>query len=238
MSVRVMALVWERFPSGGTALLALLALADWANDDGENCHPSIASISRKIRTSESQARRVVHGLIQDGWLQVVGNEFGGAPKATRQYRIDIAKLEQTPGAYARGSTGARGGMGARDGSHPCAETGRIAMTPNPSIDPSLTTKREKRSRAQTSKGTRFTLETLPDDWQEFARKERSDIDPVREFQIFADYWRAQPGQKGVKVDWAATWRNWIRREPPSRPHLVASGRPVDNVRTLLPGEFT
>lgn len=31
-----------------------------------------------------------------------------------------------------------------------------------------------------------------------------------EATIFADYWHAQPGQKGVKVDWAATWRNWVR----------------------------
>lgn len=146
-----MALVWERFPSGGTSLLALLALADWANDDGGNCHPSIASIARKIRASESQARRIVHGLIQSGWVHVVGNEFGGSPKASRRYRIDIAKLEQTPSAYARGVTGARGGMGARDGSHGCAETGRIAMTPEPSVEPPITTKREKaRSRADAS----------------------------------------------------------------------------------------
>lgn len=28
---------------------------------------------------------------------------------------------------------------------------------------------------------------------------------------FCDHWRAQPGQKGVKLDWSATWRNWCRR---------------------------
>ena len=33
----------------------------------------------------------------------------------------------------------------------------------------------------------------------------------REHQIFGDYWRAQPGQKGVKLDWDATWRNWMRK---------------------------
>lgn len=27
---------------------------------------------------------------------------------------------------------------------------------------------------------------------------------------FRDYWIAQPGGKGVKLDWLATWRNWIR----------------------------
>ncbi len=29
---------------------------------------------------------------------------------------------------------------------------------------------------------------------------------------FWDYWIAQPGQRGVKLDWDATWRNWCRRE--------------------------
>ena len=30
-------------------------------------------------------------------------------------------------------------------------------------------------------------------------------------KCFIDYWISAPGQKGVKVDWDATWRNWIRR---------------------------
>ena len=28
---------------------------------------------------------------------------------------------------------------------------------------------------------------------------------------FVDYWHAQPGQRGIKTDWPATWRNWCRR---------------------------
>jgi len=32
-----------------------------------------------------------------------------------------------------------------------------------------------------------------------------------EFEKFRDYWIAQPGQKGVKADWDATWRNWVRK---------------------------
>lgn len=30
--------------------------------------------------------------------------------------------------------------------------------------------------------------------------------------VFTDYWVAVPGQKGLKLDWEATWRNWVRRE--------------------------
>ncbi|WP_437582702.1 hypothetical protein ACSAGD_10580 [Paramicrobacterium sp. CJ85] len=33
-----------------------------------------------------------------------------------------------------------------------------------------------------------------------------------EHVVFIDYWIAQPGQKGVKLDWDATWRNWMRRK--------------------------
>ena len=29
---------------------------------------------------------------------------------------------------------------------------------------------------------------------------------------FRDYWIAKPGRDAVKVDWLATWRNWVRRE--------------------------
>lgn len=42
-----------------------------------------------------------------------------------------------------------------------------------------------------------------------------------EHRSFVDYWIAQPGQKGVKTDWDATWRNWMRRvvkdRRPARP---------------------
>lgn len=38
------------------------------------------------------------------------------------------------------------------------------------------------------------------------------LDYEREHKRFVDYWIAQPGQKGVKVDWEATWRNWMRRK--------------------------
>jgi len=35
-------------------------------------------------------------------------------------------------------------------------------------------------------------------------------------EAFCDYWRAQPGQRGLKLDWPATWRNWMRREQEKR----------------------
>lgn len=43
-------------------------------------------------------------------------------------------------------------------------------------------------------------------------------------EAFCDYWRAQPGQRGVKVDWPATWRNWMRREQEKRANGAGPAR--------------
>jgi hypothetical protein len=33
---------------------------------------------------------------------------------------------------------------------------------------------------------------------------------AREAERFRDFWSAKPGKDGVKADWPATWRNWVR----------------------------
>lgn len=52
--------------------------------------------------------------------------------------------------------------------------------------------------------------TLPPDWQAWAEAERPDLDPTLEAERFRDFWVAKPGKDGRKLDWQATWRNWIR----------------------------
>jgi hypothetical protein len=54
---------------------------------------------------------------------------------------------------------------------------------------------------------------LPNDFSDFAEGLGWTGDEILAvFERFEDYWRAQPGQRGVKADWFATWRNWCRRE--------------------------
>ena len=54
-----------------------------------------------------------------------------------------------------------------------------------------------------------------------------DPTPGSEAAEFLDYWCAVPGARGLKLDWAATWRNrppWARREesgPIPRSHQPA-----------------
>ena len=51
---------------------------------------------------------------------------------------------------------------------------------------------------------------FPKEWEEFCQQTRPELNPVKTFDQFKDYWIAQAGQKGVKLDWFATWRNWVR----------------------------
>lgn len=36
------------------------------------------------------------------------------------------------------------------------------------------------------------------------------MDLRREHARFIDYWLSVPGARGRKLDWPATWRNWMR----------------------------
>lgn len=58
---------------------------------------------------------------------------------------------------------------------------------------------------------------IPDDYMpsphviEDMRAECPKVDLEAEHRKFVDYWRAKAGKDATKLDWDATWRNWIRR---------------------------
>ena len=85
-------------------------------------------------------------------------------------------------------------------------------------------------------GKRNRATRLPDNWSlsvddmRFAAEQGLICNEIaHEAAKFADYWRAQPDDKARKVNWSATWRNWVRRRQENRP----TGPPrlaVDNDR--------
>jgi hypothetical protein len=70
--------------------------------------------------------------------------------------------------------------------------------------------------------------SFPKEWEEFCQTERPELSPVKTFDQFKDYWIAQAGQKGVKLDWFATWRNWVRSTNAPKQN------PYDVVRLTVP----
>jgi uncharacterized protein YdaU (DUF1376 family) len=51
---------------------------------------------------------------------------------------------------------------------------------------------------------------FPKEWCDFLVEQRPELNAQKTFDQFKDYWISQAGQKGVKLDWFATWRNWVR----------------------------
>lgn len=73
---------------------------------------------------------------------------------------------------------------------------------------------------------------LPEEWRNWALAERPDLNPDKVAEEFRDYWIAIPGKGGTKLNWQATWRNWVRRqkrgaEPPRRAPEIRHRRTTD-----------
>ena len=81
-------------------------------------------------------------------------------------------------------------------------------TPTPTPTPTLITKDKTATR-----GARLPANWKPDsELAEWSKTERPDLDLRKVFAEFTDYWNSVAGGKGVKLDWNATWRNWVRSQ--------------------------
>ena len=93
---------------------------------------------------------------------------------------------------------------------------------------------ERETEAETKKekktlGKRLASDfTFPKEWAEFCIETRPELHPTKTFDQFKDYWTSVAGQKGVKLDWFATWRNWVRSTNAPKQN------PADIVRLTVP----
>lgn len=83
---------------------------------------------------------------------------------------------------------------------------------------------------------------LPDDFAvtpemvEWARANAANVDGRRETERFIDYWSAQSGAKGVKTDWIATWRNWMRTAQDNLAGRARPSLPPSSAPTAIPAD--
>lgn len=81
---------------------------------------------------------------------------------------------------------------------------------------------------------------LPKNWHPsledtlFCKNERPDLRPSEVAQRFFDHWISKPGKDGRKLDWSATWRNWVRNEK----RLAPSGGALPNKFDLSGADHT
>jgi hypothetical protein len=205
MSINFMTLAWKTtMPSGRK--LVLLALCDNANHQGE-CYPSVEVIARKCSMGQRTVQQHMGDLEAAGIL-------------VRHFRRGRSTLYKINPCH----FGIPAESAAAQSFHPAHAISTVSppqrsaatsasfapITINePSTDPL--------PKRQVLRGTRLAATwTLPKAWAKWALHQQPSwtADHVRFVaDKFRDHWAALPGQRGVKVDWLATWRNWCRNEP-------------------------
>lgn len=153
MSIRVMSAVWDKFPGSGSSLLTMLALADWSDDVGR-CFPSVSSIANKVRLSSDQARRVVHQLIDSGFVAVIAGKTGG--RMSRRYQINLDSL--TPCTDASPSTDASPALAPMPAQPLHSHASRTVIEPSINHQPIPEAKKPPRSKS---------VDSVPDGFAEF-----------------------------------------------------------------------
>lgn len=93
---------------------------------------------------------------------------------------------------------------------------------SPSAQPPTPVEPEVEKPPKATRGSRLPSDwTLPEDWRAWATDELFGAGVTlaaanpwidRRAEGFRDFWVAKAGKDGVKLDWEATWRNWIRRD--------------------------
>lgn len=214
MSTRLMADCWPlQMPP--TAKAVLISLADNANDYGF-CYPSISYICERTCYKKDAVIDAIKWLEQSGIL--LADRTNGRHTT---YTIKPKCFTQIPNISRRETGRAEPPVGQNHRSgKPTNQSGKttkpVGQTDTNRQEPSLTIKHigsPSASPKETSRGTRLQKDwQLPDDWRaEAIRLGADQVTAYTEAEKFRDYWVGVSGAKGLKADWQATWRNWIRR---------------------------
>ena len=156
----------------------------------------------ELRTADIIAALEARGMLADG--RVVEWE----KRQAKRERADDNSTERVAAHRAR-----KAGVTANHVEETPCNASNGSETPREEKSREEKEKKEPRSRAEAARATRLPADWHPSDEDvAFCKTERPDLRPSIVATTFFDYWIAQPGAKGRKVDWSATWRNWVRNE--------------------------
>lgn len=122
-----------------------------------------------------------------------------------------------------------GKLGGRPKANP-QET-QVVSKQNPNQEP-ITINQEPK--VKTQRGSRLPTDwSLPKDWKAWAENERPDLLINKVADSFKDFWISKPGAGGNKLNWEATWRNWVRSQSATK-QAFANKYDVAHVTTPPP----
>ena len=182
----------------GNAFVALMALADIADDDGHVIYAkgekrSQSALAKKARMSVATFRRMTDELAKKGLLEVTRE----SQRTENAYRLMVtaqSERSQVSGQPAQ------------------SERSERSSSERSSASTPLKGHRDIDDVAAPKRGTRIPEPfMLTAEMKAWAVQEVPGLDVTAHTREFVDHWRAASGQSAVKRDWVAAWRNWMRK---------------------------
>lgn len=210
--------VWKLGDMLPAEKLALLCLADNANNDGV-CWPSVQDMAQRLMCTPRYVYELVAALEKKGFVSRESRkgkstiyhivltpepQFTHTPEP--QFRTELHNTPE-PQFIPKNTPPL----------NPSSQTPEPQFIPTPELGfnspcTPYTDNHHLNHKEPSSRGTRFALQDPPNEWIQFCITQRPDLDPGGTFDAFRDYWISKPGKDGVKLDWTATWRNWVRKQ--------------------------
>jgi hypothetical protein len=205
----------------------LIALANCANAAWE-CWPSVVHLCELTGQNRKTVMANLHKLAALGLIETTGETVG------RTGRVQVYRLVTVPKAAPlneakNGTIATELIVPKTDSNSP--ENGRKQYQKRtetvPKTGPGTVRNRKEPVDAQ-KRGSRLAQDWGPDpELMAWAVAARTDLYIPAVVEQFRDYWLGVPGQKGCKLDWPATFRNWVRNQRQQQ-------RPGNNQQRFLP----
>ena len=185
--------------------------------------PDAATVARRVKSTPEIVQSILSEFFiqgKDGW---------------RNKRCD-AEIDAYQNKISKASAAGRASVAAKKANKINGDLTDVQRSFNASsTDVQLTnnhkpiTNNQKPIVEKSQRGSRLANDwVLPEEWKAWANKERPDLDAKQVFEQFRDYWCAKAGKDAIKLDWQATWRNWVRNQKAVKPNFA------DNIRTTIP----
>jgi len=186
----------------------LVALAEHHNRKTGQCNPKVATICLETDFSERAVRKALTKLKQAGLIRVEGGgKAGNNYQLMGDFNRHAVPDNKAPELNLTGTSARQTGTSRTPKPAP-----RAPPKKELELEPERTG-RGSRERAPThdEQGCRLPEHFEPDISEALERGFTADEGRV-EAEAFCNYWRSRPGAAGRRINWPATWRNWLIRE--------------------------
>lgn len=208
MSLRCMLAVLDHSQAKHDARLVLIAIADYARDDGTNAYPSVATLAKKANISIRSARNALRQLEDSGEIETTPSD-GGGKERTNIYRVILPGLnpesEPTPRQNLPPAKSAPGKIRSlpRQNLPPTPAKSAADPVTDPETMIQVRSRAKKPKRQETAYPEDFGITTEMQRWFD-SRPELANLDIDKATEQWANSMQA----KGYTyADWRMAWRN-------------------------------